>query len=83
VQVEALVQADAPAKPGAGFPVSGRAAESTCTPSVSQGGGVDTVGDIAKFLRGNADLLARCQIRSGLRGARCLARQLQRDLQGD
>jgi hypothetical protein len=33
VQVEALVQADAPAKPDAGFPVSGRAAEPTCTPS--------------------------------------------------
>ena len=27
MQVEALVQADAPAKPGVGFPVSGRAAE--------------------------------------------------------
>src|SRR5262249_42250025 len=32
VQVEALVQADARAKPGAGFPVSGRAAEPMSTP---------------------------------------------------
>ena len=32
VQVEALVQADAPAKPGAGFPVAGRAAEPMGTP---------------------------------------------------
>jgi len=32
VQVEALVQADAPGKPGAGFPVSGRAAEPMRTP---------------------------------------------------
>ena len=31
-QVEALVQADAPGKPGAGFPVSSRAAEPTRTP---------------------------------------------------
>src|SRR5262249_40744568 len=33
VQVEALVQADAAAKPGASFPVAGRATEPTCTPS--------------------------------------------------
>ena len=33
MQVEALVQADAPAKPGAGFPVSGRAAGPMRTPA--------------------------------------------------
>lgn len=33
VQVEALVQADTPVKPGASFPVSGRAAEPMRTPS--------------------------------------------------
>jgi hypothetical protein len=32
VQVEALVQAGAPAKPSAGFPVSGQAAEPMRTP---------------------------------------------------
>ena len=33
VQVEALAQVDAPAEPGTCFPVAGRAAEPTCTPS--------------------------------------------------
>ena len=32
MQVEALVRADAPVKPGASFPVSGRAAEPMRTP---------------------------------------------------
>ena len=60
----------------------GKSAQAYPEASIGQSRRVDSMGEIAKFFEGDAHRLSRCDVILGLR-RHGLARQLQRDLQGD